>query len=58
MIQIEFYLPPPLTAAEAASIIGRLGGQARARQVRGPILAKAAEIRRELNMPRHPALEI
>lgn len=56
MTQIEFYLPPPITAHEAAAIIGRLGGKARAEKVRIPIRAKARELRREAGMDPHPAL--
>lgn len=47
MTQIELYLPPPITAAQAAAILGHLGGKARAEQARAPILAKARELRRE-----------
>lgn len=56
MTQIELYLPPPITAQEAASILGHLGGKARAEQSRAPIWAKACEIRAELNLPPHPGL--
>lgn len=56
MTQIELYLPPPITAQQAAAIIGRLGGKARAEQVRAPIRAKACEIRNELKLPPHPGL--
>lgn len=57
MIQIQFYLPPPITAHEAAAIIGRLGGKARAEKARAPIRAKCRAIRDELGLPQHPALE-
>lgn len=48
--QILMWLPPPITAHEAAAILGRLGGQERARKARAPILAKASAIRRELGL--------
>jgi hypothetical protein len=50
MTQIELYLPPPITAHEAAAIIGRLGGKARAEQMRAPIRAKANQLREELGL--------
>lgn len=56
MIQIEFYLPPPITAADAASILGQLGGQARAKQLREPIRETARQMRAELNLPPDPRL--
>jgi hypothetical protein len=56
MTQIELYLPPPITAKEAAAILGHLGGKAMAEQTRAPIRAKACEIRSELNLPPHPGL--
>lgn len=56
MIQIELYLPPPITAHQAAAILGKLGGQARAVAQRKPILERAAQIRDELHLPPSPAL--
>lgn len=45
------------TASEAASALGRLGGQASARRRREPILARARQLRAELGMKPAPALE-
>ena len=56
MTQIEFYLPPPITAHEAASIIGRLGGQARARKLREPIISTTKQLRRECGLGEHRGL--
>lgn len=56
MTQIELYLPPPITAREAAAALGKLGGQARAASQRKPVLERAAQIRDELNLPPSPAL--
>ena len=56
MSQIEFYLPPPITAHEAASIIGRLGGKARAQQQRIPIRARTQQLRQELGLKPDPRL--
>jgi hypothetical protein len=50
--QIELYLPPPITAHEAAAIIGHLGGKARAEKARAPIRAKCRELRDELGLSR------
>lgn len=57
MIQIEFYLPPPITAQDAAAILGKLGGKARAAKARAPYLAKAREIRTQLNLSPDRRLE-
>lgn len=56
MTQGEMFLPPPITAQQAAAIMGRLGGKARAEKVRAPIRAKACEIRIEMGLPPHPGL--
>lgn len=56
MTQIELYLPPPITAREAAAFLGHLGGKARAEQARAPILAMARQLNRELNRPDDPRL--
>lgn len=50
MIQIELYLPPPITAQQAAAILGHLGGKAMAEKARAPFRAKAREIRSDLNL--------
>jgi hypothetical protein len=56
MTQIELYLPPPITVQEAAAIIGRLGGKARAEKARAPIRAKCRELRNQMGLPPHPGL--
>jgi hypothetical protein len=56
MTQIELYLPPPITAKEAASILGHLGGKARAEQARAPIRAKCREMRDQMGLTPHPGL--
>lgn len=57
MTQIELYLPPPITAHEAAAILGRLGGQERARRDREPIKAKTRELCVELGKPIPEAIQ-
>jgi hypothetical protein len=54
--QIAFWLPPPITAHEAAAIIGKLGGRARAERARIPIRKTAQQIREELHLPPDPRL--
>ena len=56
-IQIELYLPPPITAREAAAILGHLGGKVRAQRLREPILKVARRMREELKLPPHGALQ-
>lgn len=56
MIQIELYLPPPITAHQAAAILGKLGGQERARRNREPIRTTTRKLRQETGLPPHPAL--
>lgn len=55
-VQFVMVLPAPITAHEAAAILGKRGGQERARRNREPILSKARELRRECGMPPSPAL--
>lgn len=55
-VQIAMYLPPPITPANAASILGKLGGEARARQIRERFRRKALQLRNELHLGEHPGL--
>lgn len=57
MTQIEFYLPPPITAQQAAAILGKIGGQARARNWTEQRNAVARQIRDEMHLPPSPALK-
>jgi hypothetical protein len=56
MIQYQLVLPPPITAAQAASIIGRLGGMERARRELERKLAVGRQIRAELHLAPDPRL--
>jgi hypothetical protein len=49
-VQFVMVLPKPITAHEAAAILGKLGGQERARRNREPIKAKARELREQLGL--------
>lgn len=56
-VQFVMVLPAPITAQEAAAILGQLGGKARAERARAPILAKARKLREELNLAPMEALQ-
>jgi hypothetical protein len=49
-VQFVMVLPPPITAHEAAAILGRLGAKERARREREPIKAEARELREQLGL--------